>query len=244
MELKDKQRMSDIFELLTYIKSNIANSQQVDAGIELDGIATITKEIITTLNTLKGDIHESHTTLLDPYLAKLDESTSRLLGDLKTISSEIQENRITQEALCKNIADVQEKYLSDVDQVTKTLHLQIEHQDASYQDISKGLVALHAQIQDINDKILTETTLNQILQQLTIKIDNLAESDKLYEASSRSTLEVIGGQMLTTETLIKTMNDALDNISELFTQSNSRLEIVHVQADEILERLSKGDTYE
>lgn len=244
MEQKLEQRFSDIQELLKYIKAHLTVEEQTARGDELDNIAKITLDMVETLKDIKQNMGVEEKAALDEFIAKFDTTTNTLKADLENLLAELNDATEYHTNLITVINETYNKYADDLFNLHTTLKERYESNELLYTSITASLVELSTQIASTNSKILTREQLIEIVSQLNESLDTMQESDRSFEKACKHTLDTIDGQLTTANKTLRTLTTTINEIGESFTESNSRVSVVGIKVDAVLEALTKEDDHE
>lgn len=238
--MKTQQTLSDISTLLQYIRSVLDSQKENPHEEQLESMGQVTLKIITTLRDLSNLITHDNRDMILNYTETVQSESDKFKESLENIASLLHSHNTSQTEIHELLDKAYEDYFEAVHTTSSQLkenHLQ-NHE--SFKDVTNTIESLQEVMSSIDNKILSQADLEDILSGISTRFEEIMSGDDAFNKSSGHALEVIGNQLDTTNDILASVSESLESIQESFIESTSRLSLVDVKSDNIINILTEG----
>lgn len=228
------QRLADIKALISYVREGIDKLTNEANSEKLDDMGSATLTILTTLKDVQEGILASEELITNAHSNFTQKNYDQLEQPLQEVLDKINDSQNIQKTSLVDIQKAYDNYTEAFDKVQETIN---EHQERSAegrQKIEEGINVLGNSLDDINQKIPSKESYQELLKNIKDMIKKMieVERDKVYQ--NEEDLKLVDSELKTSQTLIIDTNKRLDDIHTTYEESTARLSVIDSKIDTMI----------
>ena len=238
--MTEKQTWSDILLLVQYIKSNLDENNFKQYEYQLDQIGQVTLSILQTLQTFDTNAHTAYETLLTTHTTQTTQMAQDIQKQLQSILTTSDSLHINYNDTLQIIKAMQQEYYQTLQHEVGVFKEYNETYTAIVKALSQQIIQIQNQTKNLQQQTLTEPMIHEMLIPFHTYLHTVQQTDEQFYQEQQQKTDKISDMINTINTSVQTLNTSIQNIMETFTTSMSRLNVLNVKLDTLVDAQSNA----